>query len=128
MSVALATAWRPRGELERFQAMAPELLESSLGIAISLPPEADSGLASTLNAISAVQAVATPEWSWGRYLALKTAFESTSASHILYADFDRLLRWIETQPEEWRSTVLALDQYECLIVGRTEEKFGQHLA
>jgi hypothetical protein len=50
----------------------------------------------------------------------------TQCNHIHYADFDRLLRWVETRPEEWQRTVSAIQEADCLLVGRTPAAYATH--
>jgi hypothetical protein len=69
--------------------------------------------------------VVNAEWSHGRYMALKTALE-TGADHIHYADMDRLLRWVETRPDEWRQTVDAVERCDYLVIGRTDAAWATH--
>jgi hypothetical protein len=125
MTLALATAWRPRGESARFEKLLPSLWEVFNGIAVSLPPDIERTQMEALRSISGVQFVVTPHWSWGRYSALETALEAP-ASHILYADFDRMLRWVETRLEEWRSVLQSAQNCDCLIIGRTEAAYQTH--
>ena len=125
MSIALATAWNPRGELARFERLYPQLRSVYCQIVVTLPPDVDSAVTTTLQAMERVQPVVTPAWSWGRYLTLKTALD-TGADHIHYVDFDRLLRWVETRPDEWWQTVRRVIQSDCLLIGRTEQAWTTH--
>ena len=104
MKISLAAAWRPRGELARFKRLYPELRRAYSSIVISLPPQAEEGLLEQLSEFSGVEVVVTEEWLSGRYAALKRALRY-STEYIQYADFDRLIRWVETQPEEWRRII-----------------------
>jgi hypothetical protein len=124
MSLALATAWRPRGELERFERLLPAFRQVYASIAVSLPPE-EAAAAQWLASQAGLYVVASPDWSWGRHLALVTALE-TGASHIQYADCDRLLRWAETRPEEWRRAAAEIRLHDCLVIGRTEAAYQTH--
>jgi hypothetical protein len=72
-----------------------------------------------------LRAVIAPDWSWGRYLSVRKALEAP-ASHIQYADFDRLLRWVETRPAEWLATVAAIQKHDSLVVERTEAAYCTH--
>jgi hypothetical protein len=125
MTITLATAWNPRGELSRFQELLPQFQEVYLGIAISLPPRVDPQLLIRLNGMQQVKAFETRDWSHGRYEAMQlaTGFEAT---HIQYADFDRILRWVETHPEEWRQVLSLVERCECLIIGRTTASYQTH--
>jgi hypothetical protein len=119
MTVALASPWNPRGELNRFQRLHPLLQSVYSNMIVTLPPEADAQVVEALQNLPRVTAVVTPDWKQGRYLSLKTALE-TGADYIHYADFDRLLRWVETRPDEWRQTVQVVVLSDCLVIGRTE--------
>ncbi|MFC1921976.1 hypothetical protein ACFLY4_01690 [Chloroflexota bacterium] len=125
MTIALATAWQPRGELARFINLLPHLQNAYSGIAVSLPPDADKKVVEHLQELPAVKAVISTEWSWGRYLALQGALE-IDCTHIQYADFDRLLRWIETRPQELQLTLETIQQHDCLIIGRTAASYQTH--
>ena len=125
MTLALATAWRPRGELNRFEHLLPQLWQDFDGIAVSLPPDVERTLLEALHSLPDLWAVVTPDWSWGRFAALGKALEAP-ASHILYADFDRMLRWAETRPEEWRWVLQSVQRCDCLIIGRTESAYHTH--
>lgn len=125
MSVALATAWNPRGELARFERLYPQLASVYRRLVVTLPPDVDSAVVAALESMERVQPLVTPEWSSGRYLALKTALE-TGVDYIHYADFDRLLRWVETRPAEWRQTVQVVVLSDCLVIGRTAQAWATH--
>lgn len=125
MTIALGTAWHPRGELPRFLNLLPLLQQEYAGMAFSLPPGADQELVEHLQALSRVKVIVTPEWSWGRYSALQLALEF-GTGHIQYADFDRLLRWVETRPEEWRSVLRIIQEKDCLIIGRSPSSYRTH--
>jgi len=125
MTIVLATAWRPRGELARFFKLLPQLENAYSGIIISLPPEVDQEVVNSLQNLSKVTAVVTPDWSWGRFIALESALKLTS-THLQYADFDRLLRWVETRPDEWMHILDLIQGSDCLIVGRTDRAYRTH--
>jgi len=125
MTIALATAWNPRGEFSRFETLHPRLLEEYVGMAISLPPEVDPQLAKKMNALPRVDTVVTEHWSHGRYMALKLV-EEIGATHVQYADFDRLLRWVETYPDEWKYVLKQAQEVDCLILGRSPDAYQTH--
>lgn len=125
MTVALATAWRPRGELARFQALLPTLARVYSSISICLPPAQLAEIGHALQALPGLDVIVAEDWSWGRHLSLSAAVQS-GMGHIHYTDFDRLLRWVETQPEEWQSVVVRLSRADCLIAGRTPAAYATH--
>jgi hypothetical protein len=124
MTLSLASAWCPRGELRRFKKHLPRLCEAYSNIAISLPPDVDREIIHALEALRICLTV-TQDWSHGRHAALEKALESRS-EFIHYADFDRLLHWVETRPDEWRRIVTRIPSTDCLIVGRTENAYRTH--
>ncbi len=124
MTISLASAWRPRGELPRFIKHLPQLREAYVGIAVSLPPDADREIVRALEALGVCISV-TQDWSHGRHAALQKGLESPS-DFIHYCDFDRLLHWVGTLPNEWREIVARIPTTECLIVGRTERAYRTH--
>ena len=125
MLIALATAWHPRGELARLEHNLPLLKQAYSGVSIALPPDANVNIVRMLEFWPELTVTVTPEWSWGRYLALKNAL-TYPVQYIMYADLDRLLRWVETQPAEWQQTIKALANQDFLIIGRTERAYQTH--
>jgi hypothetical protein len=130
MSVALAVTWNPRGEMPRFERLLPQLKQVYSGLAISFPPVADPGitqvfLAGQYAGLSDVTAWVNQEWSAGRYRALDMAVKY-HADYVHYADMDRLLRWVETRSDEWRQAVEAIEETDCLVMGRSEVAYRTH--
>lgn len=125
MTVALASAWRPRGELSRFEKLLPVLQRAYCGLGISLPPDVEPDIRASLGAIPGIEVVITPQWSWGRHLALQACL-GFEATHVHYADFDRLLRWVETRPDEWQQILTTVQQVDCLVIGRTQAAYNTH--
>jgi len=124
-SITLAASWHPRGELSRFYTLLPRLEPAYSGIVISLPPDVDPSVVAELDAIRQVRVVRTENWSWGRFSAVEEAL-GFEAGHIQYADLDRLLRWVETRPGEWRATLDRAGRSDCLIIGRTPRAYATH--
>jgi hypothetical protein len=127
MRVFLAMAWKPRQELRRFRAILPALEPCYAGIVISLPPDTPADLVSTLAALSPgyLEPVVTQEWPWGRHAALGGAYQ-LGADLIQYTDFDRMVRWVEREPQEWQAIFPAMQQADCLVVGRTPGAYQTH--
>ena len=125
MRLILAVTWNPRGEMARLQRLYPRLKAACDGLVVSLPPHVSAEDLKALRAFPQVQAVVNQDWSGGRYAAVRTAWEA-GADVIYYADLDRLLRWVETRPDEWEGTVAAARRSDCLIIGRTARAYGTH--
>lgn len=123
MAVNLACAWHPRGEAARFQRFHALLATTYDRLAVSVPPHANADSITALRALPDVSVTITDDWSHGRYVALR---EAADADHVHYVDGDRLLRWVETRPDEWRATVDAVRQADCLVIGRTPAAWETH--
>jgi hypothetical protein len=131
MSVCLAATWNPRGELERFLRLLPQLEAAYTSLVVIIPPDAkDPPLDQLANTPAAQRGCllvkASPAWPQGRYLSLKTALDTTPAEHIHYADMDRLLRWVETRPAEWQQAIQQIETHDVLIFGRTPAAYATH--
>ncbi len=127
MTLALASAWNPRGEIPRFERLLPALQAAYSSIAISVPPFAAPEDIARLRNTLGKGLVVTDDWSHGRHACLRKALSaSPAASHIHYVDADRLFRWMETQPAEWQQTLAAIPQHDCLVIGRTEAAWDTH--
>ena len=125
MNINLAAAWHPRGEFNRFLELLPQLLPAYQWISISLPPDTDEEIVGSLQDLPQVSADKTPDWSGGRFKALQGALQFPG-SHVQYADFDRLLRWVETKPAEWQKIVSMILEVDCLIIGRSDKAYQTH--
>lgn len=134
MSLMLATTWDPRGELSRFARLMPQFKEVYSGLVMVVPPAVHQPVMRTLNEIAGREwhahrngmvVLESSDWSAGRYLAVKMAVNQEPA-FVQYADCDRLLRWVETHPTEWRQVAERSQHSECLIVGRTPAAYATH--
>ena len=110
MKVTLATTWHPRGEINRLILHLSLLRAIYAQIVIITPPlrnltDREIAELDELNRLPDLLIGQPENWSGGRYTSLKAALE-TNSSHIQYADMDRLLRWMETRPDEWRQAVV----------------------
>jgi len=129
MNIALTCTWHPRGELARFQQLRPHLAQRYSQIILVTPATAGEAAVARVHALADephLTVVISPAPPASRYLALQTACQHSAAPHIHYADLDRLLHWVETRPDEWRQTVAALPNHDCLIIGRTPQAFATH--
>ncbi|NJO07901.1 MAG: hypothetical protein HC876_21605 [Chloroflexaceae bacterium] len=48
------------------------------------------------------------------------------ASHLHLCDFDRILHWVETYPDELRQVIATITDYDMTILGRTARAFASH--
>lgn len=129
MSVVLAATWNPRGESKRLRKLYPQLKYLFPHMVIIMPPSTHMGLVLSLRHFDKLTLYVTDNWPDGRRESLNHALKmiaNTSASHIMYADMDRLLRWAETRYEELRQTVKRVQMYDCLVIGRTEAALQTH--
>jgi hypothetical protein len=125
MSIALAATWNPRGEVTRFYRFLHLFQHAYAAITIVLPSDVPPAYAGELEDSSKARIVVSPDWSWGRYSAIQTALEA-QVGFIHYADMDRLLRWVETRPEEWHQTLERICQSDYLVIGRTQIAYATH--
>lgn len=130
MDLALTTTWNPRGELERFMRILPELEQKYKDIVIVLPPEAvvsrtELNVIEKVKRIPGLRVFQTVDWAAGRYTALRRALD-TPANHIIYIDLDRLLHWYEIRPEEWQIVADRGIEADCLIFGRSALAYQTH--
>jgi hypothetical protein len=124
MSVALTCTWRPHGELPRLQAHLPQIRTLYSHIVVALI-DYDLATRTALEACPEIRLVLPADGAHSRVAALQAAC-ATEAEHLHYCDMDRLIRWIETRPEELRRTVAAIPSADCLILGRTPAAYASH--
>lgn len=124
MSVCLALTWHPRGEQERLRRFYPALRALYSSIVVSVPPDADPAALDVLNALPDLR-WSDADWFAGRHAVMRAALD-TDPAFVHYADCDRIIRWIETQPDELRATVERMQATDCLIIGRSEAAFATH--
>ena len=130
MNITLAVSWYPRGELPRFIQLLPKLQEHYAQVVISFIPREGSTVIAEFEAgrFASYRNLAfyiNPAQASGRYMALKKALEYP-ADFIHYADMDRLLRWVETRPEEWQEMLSRIPEHEAIIFGRTASALQTH--
>jgi len=58
-----------------------------------------------------------------RRRSLALAVEST-AQRFLYADLDHVMRWVERYPDDLDQVLSKADQFDCLVIGRSEESLA----
>lgn len=125
MSVILACAWQPRGELPRLQRYWSRLQDLYAGMAVAVRRDADPAAVAWLRDNGAV-VVEYDAWS-GRHAVLHAALAQTG-EYIHYCDMDRMIRWVETRPDELAAVVQQVQTVDCLIGGRTPEAYATHPA
>lgn len=123
--ITLAATFHPRGETARLERIYPYLLTAYQHLIISLPPDVSEEDADIIAGLPGVQSYVNTDWSHGRYQSLRLAAAS-DASAVHYCDLDRLLRWVEIYPEEWRRTLIHVGKADCLVIGRTETAWASH--
>ena len=130
MSICLTTTWYPRGELARFTRLLPMLEEKYVSIVVALVQDNDAEVLKefTSGKFSAdkklIYFVSDYQQS-GRHMALKKTVE-VDADFVHYADMDRLLRWAETRPDEWRKVVARIEDSDYLVMGRSAAAYATH--
>lgn len=125
MSIVLATTFNPRGESGRLQNLWAHIQALYSTVIISLPPSIAIEDAMVIRTLEGAQIHVNSDWSHGRYMALHLAYQ-TEADYIHYVDMDRLLRWLETRPDELRQTINQVQTSDCLVIGRTNVAWETH--
>jgi hypothetical protein len=125
MTIALAATFNPRGETARLERYYAQMQAVYSSIIISLPPNPLADDVRRIQALPGAHVLLNQEWAGGRYRALQTCLEYPW-DYVQYADLDRLIRWIETRPEEWLQTVERIQTTDCLVIGRTEAAWATH--
>lgn len=125
MRSVLATTFHPRGETGRLERAWSQICALYDDVIISLPPSIEPEDALVIRGLGGVKVHVNGDWSHGRYMALKLSLE-TAAECIHYVDMDRLLRWIETRPDELVQIIDQIKRCECLVIGRTAAAWDTH--
>jgi hypothetical protein len=123
MSIILACAWSPRGEMSRFQRYYDRVTALYDQIVIALTEDNADEVTGSLKAM-AIPYQVFDGWS-GRHTVLKMAV-ATGCDYIQYVDMDRLVRWVETRPDELRQIVERIQTVDTLIIGRTPAAYSTH--
>lgn len=126
--IILAASWKPRGELKRLERNLELLCSGYAHLTFSLEPNADPKFIDALEQFGAT-AHLTPQpshrWFDGRMTSIRAGLTRDGA-HLHYADFDRLVRWVETRPGEWRTSLKRIPKSDMLIFGRSPQAFESH--
>ena len=122
--VAVAAAWAPRGELARLQRFHPRLQNLYTHLSVSLPKDAAPDVIAALRALPNTSIVFYEGWS-GRHLVVEDALKA-DVEYIQYIDMDRLIRWVETRPDELAAVVQQVQTVDCLVLGRTPTAYATH--
>lgn len=125
MSILLAATYHPRGEMARLERILPSLRAVYTGMVVVVPPHTPPDAADGLREWFGNGLIISQDWAHGRHLALVHAL-NFQGEFVQYADMDRLIRWVETRPEEWRRVAAEIPQQECLVIGRTEAAWETH--
>jgi len=130
VSIALAATWNPRGELPRLKALLPDFLALYASVAIVLPTELDEPTWDSLQRLAdgtggQLAIHRALDWRDGRRESLAQAVQS-AASSIQYADLDRLLRWLETNPQELLQAAQEISRWDYLLIERQPAAYATH--
>lgn len=130
MSLILACPWSPRGELARFLRYYDRLCTIYDQVVIGLlSPDAERKPDEVAEIVAALERLGIPykyfgAWS-GRHTVLRIALER-GAEFVHYMDMDRLVRYVETRPDELRATAERLQTVDSLVIGRTPAAYATH--
>lgn len=125
MRILLAATYHPRGEMIRLERILPTLRGVYAGMTVVVPPQTPREVEDCLREWFGAGLIVSEDWTHGRHLALAHALDF-EGEFVQYADMDRLIRWVETRPEEWARAVAEIPRNECLIFGRTDAAWDTH--
>ena len=125
MSVALVSAWEPRGETARFLRYRPLLSDIYTHIVIATTHRLASDERAQVEAEPGVSLVITADGTHRRYVSLEHGL-ATDVTHLHYIDMDRALHWVETRPDELRAASHRVQTSDCLILGRSAWAWSTH--
>ena len=111
--------------MTRLERILPPLRAVYKEMTVVVPPHTSPDVVNCLREWFGAGLVISPDWSHGRHLALAHALDFPG-DFVQYADMDRLIRWVETRPEEWNRAVHEIPRHECLIIGRTDAAWDTH--
>lgn len=126
MDVVLgATLHDPVGRLaEAIERLAPQLRALFPAIALNI---SDATQPKVVEAVAALGAQTmmheASEANIGRFRRDAVALAG-HGRHVLYADFDHLLRWVEFGPDDLRRVLGSLPEADMLVVGRSDRAFA----
>jgi hypothetical protein len=123
--IALASTWHPRGETQRLARAWKSIIETFRAVSVVVPSDAPGAQLADEVGAAREQFVSAPDWTRGRYEALRRAVESGAAA-IEYVDMDHLLRWIETKPAEWHKVTGTAARTPFLVIGRTPQAYSTY--
>jgi hypothetical protein len=114
----------PRGEHKRLVRYYPALQTIYQHIVVAVPGDADPVVVDAVRALPGLVLV-NRDWVSGRHTVVEAGLE-TGADFIHYVDGDRLIRWVETRPDELRMVVERMQSTDCLVIERTAGAFATH--
>jgi hypothetical protein len=111
--------------MTRLERILPTLRGVYAGLTVVVPPHTTPDVVDCLREWFGAGLVVSGEWAHGRDLALAHALDF-DGEFVQYVDMDRLIRWVETRPEEWQRVAAEIPAHECLVIGRTEAAWETH--
>ncbi len=118
----------PPGELlGKAELLWPALRARFSDIAVHVTTNTHAGWFEFLEARDVPMATAAAAWDHiglHRRRALNVGLTSSTASHLLYADPDHIMRWVERYPADLDRTLATLNAWDCLVIGRSKAAFA----
>lgn len=137
MIALAATHHDPDGKmLDQLKRVLPALQSRLSATAVFLTPQSVRPVADLLGEAGVAVHVGAPDLPVGhmhlgiwRRSALGLAVESfPQADGFLFCDLDRAMHWAEHYPGELDLALGQIDDYDCLVLGRTARAFASHPA
>jgi hypothetical protein len=100
-------------------------------VATSVTPPESRDLVRSAGAFVFDRGTALPETvhflgHWRRKALELALREAPDATHIHFCDFDRILHWLETYPDELYEVLQAITHHDFTVLGRTPRAFASH--
>lgn len=128
MSTALAITLRPTNDtFTALDALMPFIGELYSGMAIAVPEGTSAAHVEHLRRYPhtrVYQSAQSPDNR--RYQTVKQALQFTGVDFIHYCDGDHAISRMAHHEADWRTSVAAIQQYDCTLIERTAEVFESY--
>jgi hypothetical protein len=111
----------------KLRELLPAVLARFQGLAVLATTTTDERVLTLLESVGASIDTTEPDGNViGRHRrqAIALALEKGVAEHILYADTDHLLRWIENDAVEFDLVLQRMRDWDCTVIGRGPRSFA----
>jgi hypothetical protein len=128
MQTVLAMVWRFNADdMVRFRRLITTIETLYCGVSIVTTPDCDLQLAEYLRTFPKLKLLIGKQMIENRrYLTIQQALAFDQATHIHYCDGDHVLSRMEGFLEDWTHSLQAIQETDCLIIGRSQAAFDSY--